>query len=354
MTPRDATDMKRLWLYRGGVTAMPNRLIPPMRARKIRRWAGLACCCALLSHAALAQDKQVPPTPPTPPQPPFGSEIKKAVAFIQTECRTPKGKETYAGTGFFLIMPDSRLGTDRGFAYLITNRHVVQPGIENSTPCDIDGYSLWLNLKARSDGQVTSQRVPLLGASWYFPTDDSVDLAALPLSPNRDVYDSETVPLSVLADQKADALREGDEVLFAGLFIQYPGQTKMEPIVRSGSIAMLPDETMPTTLKKPGHVYLAEVHSFGGNSGSPMFVDVGGLRRGQIGYSFKLLGVVAGEVFETADFQLRVATTLNGEVTANSGISVVVPASEIKALLETPQIQKLRDEGVAAEKSAHK
>jgi hypothetical protein len=310
----------------------------------------LACCFALLGNVARAQDK---PSGQTPAQVPFASQIKRAVAFIQAECHAPGGTEDHVGTGFFLFMPDPRLGADRGFTYLITNRHVVQPGIENSAPCKVDGYHVRLNVKALADGKVTSQLVPLVGAQWIFPTDDSVDLAALPMNPDSNVYDFQKVPLSALVDQRTDALAEGDQVLFAGLFIQYMGQTRMEPIVRSGAIAMLPDEPIETTLKKQGHVYLAEVHSFGGNSGSPVFVDVGGLRRGQFGYSFKLLGVVAGEVSETADFQLQVVTTLSGKVSANSGISVIVPARDVKALLETPQAQKPRDDAVARESPLH-
>jgi hypothetical protein len=189
---------------------------------------------------------------------------------------------------------------------------------------------------------------------WFYPTDDSVDLAASPIDLDKTIYDVQTVPFDMLSDQKADALREGDAVLFTGLFIQYMGQTRMQPIVRSSSVAMLPDEVLPTTLKKPGHVYLAEVHSFGGNSGSPMFVDVAGLRRGEAGYHFKLLGVVAGEVFETADFRLQVATTVSGEISANSGISVVVPASDIKALLEHPELQRKREDLVAKKRATLK
>jgi hypothetical protein len=227
-----------------------------------------------------------------------------------------------------------RLGPDKGFLYLITNRHVVRPGVENETLCQVADYQLCLNLKAPDKGEIASRFVPLGGgAPWFFPPDSSVDLAALPLVLPSDVFDYEAIPFTLLSDQNGDALREGDQVLFKGLFIQYAGQTRMQPIVRSGSIAMLPDETLPTTLKKPGHVYLAEVHSFGGNSGSPMFVDVGGPRRGKFGYDFKLLGVVSGEVYETADFQLQVAATFNGQVAANSGVSMVVPASDVKASL---------------------
>ena len=75
---------------------------------------------------------------------------------------------------------------------------------------------------------------------------------------------------------KADGISEGDPVIFTGLFVQMPGLLKLEPIVRQGSIAMMPDEPIGTTLNKPGSLYLADIHVFGGNSGSPMFVNLGG------------------------------------------------------------------------------
>ena len=76
---------------------------------------------------------------------------------------------------------------------------------------------------------------------------------------------------------------------------------------------------------------------------------VGGLRKGKLGYDFRLLGVVAGEVFESASFELQVNTSLKGDVAANSGISVVVPADELKTLLDSPVLKKQRDEVVTKE-----
>ena len=108
---------------------------------------------------------------------------------------------------------------------------------------------------------------------------------------------------------------------------------------------MMPDELLDTTLHKPGRLYLADVHVFGGNSGAPMFVNLGGLRNGRlaVGSSYLLLGVVSGYFSETADFKLQVATTLTGTTAANSGISIVVPADELKALLDSPEVREQRD-----------
>ena len=302
-------------------------------------------CCGLLAGSVFAQDQPTSPSPPAP----FITQLKKTVVFVQTECKASPRNELHSGTGFFVFVPEPRLG-DRGFTYLVTNRHVVQPGIEDSKPCDVVGRSVRLNLKPGNGQNLSSQLVPIDGgATWVFPSDESVDLAVLFVNPDAKMYDFQVISTSMFGDQKSAGFIEGDSVLFAGLFVQYVGRARIQPIVRSGSLAMIPDETLPTTLKKPGRLYFAEVHAFGGNSGSPMFVDIGGLRNGKLGYDFRLLGVVAGEVFESANFELHVNTSLKGDVAANSGISVVVPADELKTLLDSPVLKKQRDEVVTKE-----
>ena len=188
---------------------------------------------------------------------------------------------------------------------------------------------------------------------WYFPADESVDLAAIPLSLDQSKVDFVPFPVSLFATRdviKSSSIAEGDAVLFAGFFYQFPGQKMIEPIVRQGILAMIPDENLTTTLDKPGHLYLADAHVFGGNSGSPMWVNVEGFRGGAIvggGFPYRLLGVVSGYFYESSDFKLQVATTVSGTSNANSGISLVVPADDLKALLDTQELQRMRDLAVA-------
>lgn len=141
---------------------------------------------------------------------------------------------------------------------------------------------------------------------------------------------------------------EGDPVLFSGLFVQYAAGTTLEPVVRSGTVAMLPPDLIETTLHHPGHIYLAEAHAFHGNSGSPMFVDVNKFKTG-IGFEYRFLGIVAGEVLETTDLSLQTATTYHGSVSANSDISMIVPADEIRKIVLSPRAQHLRDAEIAAQ-----
>jgi hypothetical protein len=95
----------------------------------------------------------------------------------------------------------------------------------------------------------------------------------------------------------------------------------------------------------------AEAHAFGGNSGSPMIVDVNKFKS-SIGYDFWLFGVVTGEIQETEDLTLKVTTTYKGTVSANSNVSVIVPAFEVNNLLKSPLFQQARDAYVASHPAA--
>lgn len=281
---------------------------------------------------------------------PFAVEIKKAVAFIEADCLKDGKMVPYDATAFFLIKSDERLGKDRGFQYLVTNRHAAQPGIEDGAPCQVVNYFLKLNLRSNDPSRPSVATLIPMGPNlpWVFPEDPSVDLAIIPFAADQSKVDFEPIPTAMLATDdvvKANGIGEGDPVIFTGLFVQVPGLTKLEPIVRQGTIAMMPAEPIRTTLKKPGNLYLADVHVFGGNSGSPMFVNLGGFRNGGViaGNNYKLIGVVSGYEQEDADFNLQAATTYSGKLGVNSGVASVVPAQELDALLNCARLRSLRD-----------
>jgi hypothetical protein len=283
--------------------------------------------------------------------PPMGVQFKKLVAFLKIDCRNGVLPVTIRGTAFFIYLEDKRLGENRGFVYLVTNRHMAAPE-EDGHKFTVDRVSLRLNLKAAVNGQESEEGDIPLGPQfhWYFPEDEAVDLAVMPFSPDQNRYDYMSVPVSLFAIKdvvESQHIAEGDPVLFAGFFAQFPGQKRIEPIVRQGIVAMMPDEEIETTLRRQGRLYLADVHVFHGNSGSPMFVNVGGIRGSNLSVvSYRLLGIVSGYVYETQDFKLEIANTLTGTVAANSGIATVVPVDELKKLLDSPVLQAIRDSAI--------
>jgi len=278
----------------------------------------------------------------------FTTQIKKTVGLLRVTFQKDGNRTEADGTCFFIFYPDKRGGESFGFVYLVTNRHMAQPGIENGRNYPIDSTILRLNL--RNSEQGSEEGLLPIGSGpfrWYFPADDSVDLAVLPLAPDKDKYDVMGIPLSLFATRDVLQLQnvaEGDNVLFSGYFYQFPGLKKFPPIVREGILAMIPDEKLETTLRKPGYLYLADLHVFGGNSGSPLFVNLGGIRNGILSPGSEyLLGVVSGFYHEDSHLNLTVATTLTGTLEQNSGIAMVVPADELKALLDSPTLQAARD-----------
>jgi hypothetical protein len=294
----------------------------------------------------------------TSKQPVFTDQLRKAVAFLRVRF-TKEGKLwDISGTGFFVFYPDERLGKDLGFTYFVTNRHMAVPGAEEGQSYPVQQFYVRLNLKKQSQGagMPESAELPLApasGAPWILPADPSVDLAAIPVNPQQVSADYMAIPVSLILTQdeiKSQQIAAGDQVLFAGYFYQFPGDRRIQPIVREGILAMMPDESIGTTLQKPGSVYLADIHAFHGNSGSPIFVNVGGIRgNGLAGVSYKLLGVISGYYPESeTSFSVPAARVLTGEVYDNRGIAAVVPGDEVRALLDVPELKQLRDAGVAS------
>jgi hypothetical protein len=168
------------------------------------------------------------------------------------------------------------------------------------------------------------------------------------------LYDFQRLSIEQLLSAETiekDHIVPGDRLLTVGYFFLYAGLHEIQPILREGVLAMLPDGPMTATTCKSGSVYLADVHVTPGNSGSPIFI-IPALGLGAsvfmsgVPSAFGLLGVVSGYMQETSNLTLRASTTWEASVQANSGVSVVVPAQQLKDLLESPELRALRDEAV--------
>ena len=303
-------------------------------------------------------NQTAPAVAPVPLQPSLIETMKKTVVFIQAVCieKDAKGapiQQGYSATAFLLSFPDPRLAPNTSFTYLVTNKHLTQPGIEKGSPCSPIAYYLRLDLKApdASGSYTTVGRIPPTAFNWTYSDDPSVDLAITPIGLDTSKLDIIFLPSTLLlsdSDIKQNRVEEGDSTLFTGLFIQLVGQSHSEPIIREGKIAMMPREKVPTTLRSLGDIYLVDCHVFGGNSGSPIFVNLAGQRENGLiaGLNYKLLGVVSGYVKEEASFALQTVAAYAGTLDSNSGVAVVVPAQQLLNLLDAPTLKAQREQTI--------
>lgn len=289
-------------------------------------------------------------------------QIKKTVVFLQTSWsdstalnatplpnQQPRFKST-VGTGFLIFIAVPELGKDalgnaRGLDYLVTAKHMIrqrtsdnQPGpyakkvtirFNTLTPIDPSGRR-WNSF----DSEILDERGDLV---WFVDDSDPIaDVALLPVSLGESA-EYKTIGQESFATKafvREQHVNENDEVLFTGLFTGYFGTQKNYPVVRHGRLALLPGEDVsidPAKPDKKSQVYLAEVTSFGGNSGSPVFLRIGALREGlsvnmALGYTYHLLGVMKGFVSDE-------------EAKQNTGIALVVPTDKIVEILSSDRVK---------------
>ncbi len=318
-------------------------------------WAARSLFCVLMTITAMCSGQAAPSGKAgheqEPAPEPEITQIRKSVTFIKLMCNDGSRELDVRGTGFFIGYPDPRLGQDGAFSYLVTNRHVALCVNDSGHAMRVDRISIRLN-RPQANGGTLSEEIALNehgNIQWVVPEDSSVDLAVFPLLPDAR-FDFKLLSVTMLATKDLlakEGITEGEPVFFAGFFYQFPGTKRMQPIVRQGIIAMMPDEKIPF-VGIPEKLYLADVHAFGGNSGAPAFINLGGFHHGTMVLveDYRVLGVVNGEILEDENFDLQLATTFRGVARANSGVSTIVPADYLKALLEGPRLQRMRDEVV--------
>jgi hypothetical protein len=299
------------------------------------------------SVAALAEAQKIMTmNVPDNPGPPFTTQLRKMVVFIELTCTDSGNARLFTGTGFLVAYQHPQLRKDQHFDYLVTNRHVAECWDDQNQPRVVESVRLRVNLKNGSSKLADLSQQGNI--HWYFASDDSVDLAVTPitLSPDVEVL---AIPLGMFVTKDFFApnyVGEGAKIILAGFFYQFAGERRLQPLIREGILSMMPDEPLKTTTGKRGTVYLGDVHIFGGNSGSPVFIDIAGLRpNGVIQLDdYRFLGTVSGYYYEDSDFNLEIATTVKGKQRANSGVSMIVPADLLKDLiLNDSDLKRMRD-----------
>jgi len=267
-------------------------------------------------------------------------QFRRCVAFICVDIadeETGEIKRVPAGTAFFVGM---HLVGDRAALYLVTARHVVEAA---------RGHGAVYVRANREQGGYTDSEIdpdvfrmhPIADvAAAAVDTTDGVDFIFI-----QDSY--------LMTDElcESEAVSEGDELFFVGLFPKVPGTARSQPIVRFGRISLMPQEPLLLQMhygsaeRSACDAYLAESHSWGGYSGAPAFVVFSPLRRPGFNPSqpFALLGLVHGHYEIEQDVDFLGDALVTGKVPVNAGLSVVMPAQRITEVLMDDEWVAQRD-----------
>lgn len=291
---------------------------------------------------------------------PVTEAIRGSVVFLFGQFTDISGPKTGFGTAFFIELPDERLGPGKVFCYLVTNKHVIFPKKEDGTTAELTSLHMRINRRFAED-RVRADYVPVPLPSdsgkirWYFHKDPSVDLAVLPVCLDQKEVDHGRIPVSIFVTDeilKTQQVNENDEIIFGTLFIQYKGIEKNYPLIRHGKISLLSEEKFPVSREDPSakrDLYLIEATAFPGNSGSPVLLRLAGAREApgggiQLGGRYYLLGVL--EVFFPQETEINIGATTT-TVNLNSGIAGVIPAMQLKELLDQNDVRSLREAAIA-------
>jgi V8-like Glu-specific endopeptidase len=275
-------------------------------------------------------------------------EFKKPIVYISI--KDENGDIKPSGTAFFIQVPFPN-DSNRVFIYLVTAKHII---VNRKTNKLINNIIVKINTK---EGQSVSEPLALFESGQsqnvYFHNDKSVDLAVIPLAPNQSKYDYDSYTLDMLINDrekyKNDYVTEGVNVFYTGLFIQYQGYKKINPIMRFGKVALIPEEKVQwDTGEDFSDLIFVETTTFGGNSGSPIFslpsstrID-GGVTIG--GSPVKLIGIIKGYYKEDSAIGLVEASSKTPFYTTNVGITGVIPSYLLYEILFDQRLISLRNE----------
>jgi hypothetical protein len=235
---------------------------------------------------------------------------------------------------------------DHYFAvYIVTAKHVLQSTDDYFCP------EIYVRLNRKGQASCFIQ-IKLSELKVHIHKDEDVDLAIFLFYPSQNVFDYLYILTFYLPTRERlnEMMNEGDEVFYAGLFANYYGTENNYPILRFGRVSLLTNEKIEINQynepQKLAHLYLFEIQSYSGNSGSPVFFQLARIGKNKIYYGnpeIHLVGVMKGHY---NDVRMRKVVNLKDELLQqlNNGIAMVTPSYFLREILFSENVTKERME----------
>jgi hypothetical protein len=214
--------------------------------------------------------------------------LRKSVVFLYAA--DAAGRVNTAAplaTGFLINIPSKSI-PGRGYAALVTARHVVDP-VWASCPPHRNPSRIFIRFnKAKFDPAVDEDGVEYVPVdlvadgpqkSIFTSPDLSVDAAVtgLPLSLSQENFEFDSISSDLFATtEETKQLGTGIEIVSAGMLPAFPGVHRNYPIFKFGHISAKPDERTriscaPSEPPMLLRVWFIAANLVAGNSGSPIF-----------------------------------------------------------------------------------
>lgn len=291
-------------------------------------------------------------------------ELFSSVVFFYDKNNKPRA------SGFLLKYPLEELES-RYVVYLITAKHNILESIK-----DQGFISVCMTTSPKINGISKLE-------DWHL--DDNTDLAVSIYNPRpflthdgRNISRKRVFSKNMLAKKDDENIVECAYTLSIGLFSNYYGKTREQPILRFGNIAMIPKDKISIKLPtenggvetKDVEAYLIEQKSVGGMSGSIVL----GTSNDLAGRA-KIIGIIYGHYDDLNDknqndyenqteeqqcqnikkdcdniysqcqkIEQQMQKTYKRMKSINSGISIVIPSYKILELLEREDVRKERED----------
>ncbi len=262
------------------------------------------------------------------PMPRVPDEFLECVVYLYPSIPAAETGEKVGGTGFIVRVDDHG-----EFYYVVTNKHIIDRGNctvrFNNTSRTHEAYEFdeanWI--KARNADL----------AIYLIPGPDPRQLDFRPIEVGQFITREKIAQLDIGI---------GDEVFFAGRFINAEGKDRNRPSLRFGTIAQVSTDVIDGE-----ESFLVEARSIPGYSGSPVFVfTLAGTPRSVLssglsaqGYGPYLLGVDWSHINDYVDAQDDQGNKLHFKIRSNSGMMGVVPVWKLLELLYRQDVIDMRD-----------
>lgn len=274
--------------------------------------------------------------------------FRKCAFFLVRKGKNAGGKEAgrLCGTCFAVATSiDENDETQPNIEYAVTAAHVV-----NNTHTD---QNLFIRVNT-FDGR--KKDIPAPVSSWKFHP--HTDVAACPIDWPDDAdahkLDIMTIPVAHLPKSGDDSrlkIVEGEEVFIVGMLNKFPGSQRIQPIVRTGTIALMPHEKIGVNFRggtEEVNAYLLEMISWAGLSGSPVIAypqrDPRNPRSMDFLTPYIVLGLVHGALEEEEDAKVGRNRSIES-IKLGMGIAVAIPGEDIyEVLMNNPDFRIHRAE----------